>query len=331
MICDEPTVLGGIRVKNRLVMPPMATESCPDGRVGTKILSHYGRISESGFYGLVIVEHAYVSPRGRATPFQLSASSDRDTEGLSKIADTVHGNGVPAVLQISHGGSRCKSSVTGHPPLGPSDTSERYRRWGCDRPEAMTEKDISDTVGDFAEAARRASDAGFDGVEVHCAHGYLLNSFYSPLGNLRDDDYGGDTVNRIRMTVETVDAVKRAVKGLPVFLRFGAEDHLPGGNGAEESMAACRELEKAGTDVFDVSGGMCGYSHPLGETPGYFAASSKIVKNNVSAPVILTGGIRTSSDACRFMENGDADAIGVGRPAFHRNEWSSRFYGNLLR
>ena len=167
----------------------------------------------------------------------------------------------------------------------------------------------------FAQAARRAQLAGYDGVEIHSAHSYLLNQFYSPLTNHRTDEYGSQTMeNRLRMHLETIQKVREKVgENFPIAVRLGGCDYTPGGSTIEDSVEASLMLQKAGVDLLDLSGGMCRYILEGVSEPGWFGQMTHQIKQQVSVPVLLTGGIKTRAEAETLLEQGAADLIGIGR------------------
>lgn len=293
--------IGNIELKNRLVMPPMAiSKGDKNGHATEDTFEYYNEKSKGGYIGLIIAEHSYVSYEGRAGKGQLSVSDDSDIEGLQKLVSIVHNNDTKIMAQISHAGAATASRVTGleqisvsavRMPNGSMTAPGDYLTMPL--PKEMTKEDIEKLVDDFAKAAMRAKKAGFDGVEIHSAHGYLLNQFYSPLMNKRTDEYTGSTIEgRIKLHLEIISAIRQAVgKDYPIAIRLGACDYMEGGTTAEDSVIAAKEFEKAGVDLIDVSGGFCGYINPTSDKPGYFAELSKAIKDNVSIPVILTGGI----------------------------------------
>ena len=165
-------------------------------------------------------------------------------------------------------------------------------------------------------------EAGYDGIEIHCAHGYLLNQFYSPMTNKRSDAYGGSLENRLRFMLETVALVREAIgTTAPIAVRLGGADYLPGGSSEEDAVEAGALLEAAGVDLIDLSGGMCFFSRPGHLEAGYFSTMSEKVKTRVSVPVLLTGGVQTVSDAEKLLLTGKTDLIGVGRALMKDARW----------
>ena len=180
----------------------------------------------------------------------------------------------------------------------------------------------------FAAAAVRAKAAGYDGVEIHSAHGYFLNQFYSPLTNHRTDTYGGSPENRIRLHLEVIAAVRQAVgPDYPIALRLGGCDYMDGGSTVADAVAACKAFTEAGVDLLDLSGGMCSYTVPGRACPGWFRDQSEAVKAAVSVPVILTGGITPAQEAENLLREGAADLIGVGRAILRDHRWAEKELG----
>lgn len=330
-LLDKPLRIGKIWLKNRLVMPPMASgKGTEEGQVTADILSYYDGKTKGGHIGLVIVEHGYVSKEGKASANQLSYSKDEDVKGLRELTKLIHENGSLAFAQLSHAGSATTKGITGMEQL--SASSLDYPRFnalssknGLSLPKAraMGEEDIRKVIDDFKSAARRAKEAGFDGVEIHSAHGYLLNQFYSPLSNKRDDEYGGPLMNRLRLHLEIIKAIKEEVgNDYPIAVRLGADDFQAGGTTIHDSVEAARIFEKEGLALLDVSGGFSGYLNPLSKEPGYFKELTKALREAVSLPVILTGGITKREEAERLLEGGKADLIGVGRAILKDDDWA---------
>jgi len=312
-----------MNLANRLVMPPMATaKAALDGKTSPALLDYYGEKSRGGYIALIIIEHSYITSEGKASSSQLSVSDDAVIPGLRKIADVIHRNGSKAALQINHAGSAAQKEVTGTTPLAPSATANPRRG---DMPREMTRKEIGDIVNAYKEASRRVREAGFDAVEIHCAHGYLLNQFLSPLTNKRTDEYGGDISHRIRIHQQVIQAVRMSVgPDFPIQIRLGASDYTEGGTTIEDSKIAARAFEKAGVDIIHISGGFVGYTPPGLTGQGYFATLSKAIKSVVSIPVILTGGITEVEAAEKFLAEKKADLIGVGRAILQDSTWAKR-------
>lgn len=317
-----------LTLKNRLVMPPMATsKSEEDGRISKDLLNYYDQKSQGGYISLIIIEHSFITQRGKASPGQLSVAKENFVEGLKELSKTIHKNGSKTVMQINHAGSAASKAVTGYEPVGPSAIGNP--RTG-NVPKELTKKEIKDIIEEFKESALYVKKAGFDGVEIHSAHGYLLNQFLSPLTNNRSDEYGGDVLGRIKIHLEIIKAVRESVgTQFPILLRLGASDYTEGGSTIEDSKIAALEFEKAGVDILDISGGFCGYVAPGNNKEGYFSSLTKAIKEVVSIPVILTGGITKVSSAEEFLCENKADLIGVGRAIYKDSKWAERAIKSL--
>lgn len=326
-ILNTPIAVNGTVLRNRLVMPPMATgKSTEDGRVTDSLCAYYRERAAGGCIGLIITEHSFVSPEGKAGHGQLSAARDDDIPALRQLVESIHAEDTKVMAQISHAGGAARREVTGMRALSPSGL--RLPRDPADAPasDAMTEGDIEKVVQDFAAAASRVRAAGYDGVEIHAAHGYLLNQFFSPLTNRRTDRYSGETLEgRVRLLVEVVRAVRASVgEAYPVALRLGACDYMEGGSTIADAVYAAEALENAGVDLLDISGGFCSYRHPTDKTQGYFREITEAVKRRVSVPVILTGGVVDAAAAEALLAQGSADMIGVGRALLKDSGWARR-------
>ena len=317
---DTSIKVGSLELKNRLVMPPMLTNRSDRGRVTPEMAEYYLDRARYSAPGLIITEHSCIAESGRASENQLSIADDGTIEGHRQLTQAIHAGGSRAFVQLNHAGSnglseRVSASDISVPAAG-----------SAPGPRPLTVSEIKALQGLFAAAAERGMRAGYDGVEIHCAHSYLLNQFYSPMTNRREDEYGGSLENRLRFLLETVAAVRAAVGvDTPVAVRLGGADYMPGGSTEEDAARAAVLLEEAGVDLIDLSGGMCFYTRPGHSEAGYFSSMSEKVKKAVSAvPVLLTGGVRRLADAERLLSEGKADLIGVGRPLFMDAHWREK-------
>lgn len=314
----------GLRLDNRLVMPPMASAFSDGGRVGQGLLDYYDEKSRGGHIGLVIVEHAYVSPDGMANRTQLSAASDLDLPGLSRLAETIHKNGSAAFMQLNHCGAAARPGLPGFVPFTVSPETLPGRPLGP--------KDIERLADCFALSVLRAKKAGFDGAELHSAHGYLLDQFYSPLINRRDDAWGGSLEARLKLHLGILSRARELVgDDFILGVRLGACDYRPGGTSLEDSMTAALLLQERGADLIDVSGGLCGFRVPGHSEPGFFAELSAGIKSVVNIPVILTGGITKPQEAEELLRREKADLIGVGRAILRDSLWPAKAMGQAQR
>jgi NADPH2 dehydrogenase len=320
----SPLYFSSLSLRNRIVMPPMwSAQALPDGRVTDKIVE-YHRVRAAAGCGLIIVEHSFISPGGRHTPTQIGVYSDDMIEGLSRLAAAIKSEGSTAALQISHAGSRVSSQVlVTAKPVAPSAVHHPYEAGG-EIPVAISREQTYEIAQDFAAAAGRAQKAGFDAVEIHAAHGFLLSSFLSPLTNQRQDEYGGSVENRSRIHQQVLEAVRRKVgNDYPVFVRLGAHDETPGGLELEDACWTAARLAANGAALIDVSGGLQG-SRGVGKTQGYFVPYAAAIKKRVDVPVLVTGGFREPAFADRVVREGDADLVGIGRAMLEDPEWARK-------
>jgi len=212
-------------------------------------------------------------------------------------------------------------ALTGRKPVSASDKPQLLKSGDVAYPRALSREEIGRITAAFAEAAVRAKKAGYDGVEIHGAHGYLLCQFYSPLANFREDEYGGTVEKRVRFHLEVIKAVRAAVgEDFPIAIRMGGCDYMQGGSSIEDCVEACRLFEKAGIDLIDLSGGMCGYL-PAGKQAPYFEDMAKAVKAAVSVPVLVTGGITDAETAQRLLQENACDMVGIGRALLKDAKW----------
>lgn len=325
-LLNQPIYIKTVRINNRLVMPPMATSQAKNGYITQDLLDYYSEKSAGGYIGLIITEHSYVSKEGMSDPGQVSVSRDQDIDGLKQLADTIHQTGAKAIVQINHAGFTAHPAVIGASPLCVSKTGyEKMTGKFGDALHEISEKEIPALIHAYVEAAHRIQKAGFDGVELHSAHGFLLNQFYSPLSNFRQDAYGGTLEGRIRIHLEIIDAIKSVIRDdFILALRLGACDYMAGGTTLADSVKAAAAFEAAGVDLLDISGGFCGFTRPGHREPGYFSELTEAIREHVSIPIILTGGITTGDEAEKLLKEKKADFIGVGRKILKDSQWAKR-------
>lgn len=319
----DSITINHLTLANRLVMPPMATAKADEaGHVTDEVCDYYRERAKYSKIGLIITEHSYIHLQGKAHPGQTSIASDDDIPGLRHLTDCIHAEGVKVFAQLSHAGSAAVSQTTGQPPVGPSAVYHPKQK--DELPQEMTVRQIQEVTDWFAQAARRAQQAGFDGIELHSAHGYLLNQFFSPLANKRDDAYGAQSVEtRCRFHREVLEAVRKAVGDtFPIALRLGGCDYAADGSTIADCVAACRILEQCGVDLLHLTGGMNGFVRPGHSEAGYFRDMSLPVKQAVHVPVLLTGGVTTIQQAETLLADGCADMIGVGRAIYKNPHWA---------
>jgi 2,4-dienoyl-CoA reductase-like NADH-dependent reductase (Old Yellow Enzyme family) len=262
-----------------------------------------------GHIGLIVTGHAFISPLGQAGAGQYGIYRDDLIPGLQRLTAAVHESGGAIAVQIAHAGiNSTYLEGKGIPALAvsaSSDTPRPHRQ--------MTDEEVEAVIAEFEAAARRAAEAGFDAVQLHGAHGYLMSQFLSPLTNQRTDRWGGTPENRRRFHVEVVRRVRRQLgKDFPLLIKFGVKDDQDGGLEIEEGLAAAREMVAAGIDGIEVSGGIGMTSVAKGEA--YFRDRAAAVKRAVSVPVMAVAGIRSVATAQAIVDSGDADMISMSRP-----------------
>lgn len=328
----EPAIINGMSLANRFVRSAtwegLATENSYCSPELTQLLV---RLAQGGV-GLIITSHTTVSPEGQAGIRQVGIWSDEFIPKLTGMTDQVHEAGGKIVMQINHAGIRAATKITKKAAMGPS----LFENEDGTVSREMEKIDIRNTVEKFAAAALRAKKAGFDGVQVHAAHGYLLSSFLSPYFNKRKDDYGGTVTNRARFLLEVLQAVFAAVgDNFPVLVKMNAADFLPGGFTARDMVQTASMLEEAGVDAIELSGGtnLSGKLIPfrrgkiLPEEEGYYKEEALKYKERIALPLILVGGFRSLSVSEKFLQEGTCDFIALSRPLIREpdliNRWKS--------
>lgn len=316
----DTLIVKGLPLENRLVLPPMQTSlATAQGSVTDKLIKYYVQRSQAP--GLIIVEHSYISPEGRVSDKQLGIYDDSLIPGLESLSSQVHSSGTPIVIQINHAGRKASTDVTGVQPVAPSPTTSARE---------LTSDELPNLVDQYVAATERAIKAGFDGVEVHGAHGFLLNQFYSPLANQRTDFFGGSLENQMRLPLEIVTRVRQILGNRLLLYRLGVVDLESNGIQINDSRLFARKLVDAGVDIIDVSGGLCG-SRPtqLEKTQGFFIPQAHTIKQSVDVPVIGVGAIRDPEYANRLITEDTVDLIAVGRPMLNDATWATHFLNKL--
>ena len=309
----EPGRIGRLRLKNRMVMPAMATGfGTEDGYITQQALDYYEERARGGV-GLIIVEFTCVDfPRGKALRGQFSADDDRYIPGLQGLVQAIQKHGTKAALQLHHAGNAARRALTHMDPVGPSAIA----RPGSESPRELTVDEIQGIVKQFARAAKRARGAGFDGVEIHAAHAYLIAQFLSPAWNRRQDRYGGTLENRARFLLEILQAVREAVgASYPVWCRInGEESGMPNGFTLDEARKLAKMLEAAGAAAINVSAGALALtsSRPYFFRQGWAAHLAADIKSAVKIPVLAVGRIGFELGEQLLLED-KADFIVMGR------------------
>ena len=335
----EPIQLRDLKVKNRIWIAPMCQYSCEnkDGVPGSWHEVHLASRAVGGA-GLIIVEASGVSPEGRITPWCTGIWNDEQTKAWKKIVDLCHGHGAKMAMQLAHAGRKAsnhrEASGVGSIPISEggwetvSSTNQAFGDYTA--PRKLSVSEISDLVEDFGKAAKRSVDAGFDAVEIHGAHGYLLHQFLSPLSNDRGDEYGGSLENRARMLMEVIAAIRKSIpESMPVFLRLSATDYAEGGWDQEQTATVSGWATEAGVDLIDVSSGgiITGVKIPSG--PGYQVPLAEYVADRISEPVSAVGQITDPQQAEEILQSGKVDVILIARASLRDPYWPLRAAAEL--
>lgn len=308
----EPVKIGGLELKNRMVMPAIHHSYTPDGFVNDRLVRYYETRARGGV-GLVMVGGCSIDIVGSG-PFMVGLHDDCFIEGLSRLTGAVKGAGAKIGAQLYQAGRYSFSRGPGQEAIAPSPLASRLTR---QVPREMTREDIDTVIESFAAAALRAKQAGFDAVEIIASAGYLICQFLSPVTNQRTDDYGGSWENRCRFGIEVIGKVRERVgKDYTLFVRLSGHDFIPGSNTNWEAAAFAAKLEKAGADCFNVTGGWHETRIPqlTGDLPrGGFAYLARGVKEAVKVPVVASNRINDPQVAEQILKDGSADLVSVGR------------------
>lgn len=318
----ETYKLREIEFRNRLWVSPMCQYSSENGMPTNWHLVHLGSRAVGGA-GLVIQEATAVSPEGRISPLDAGIWSDEHSEAYKKITAFIKSNGAIAGIQLAHAGRKASTSA---PWNGGAKVDESNGGWETVAPSAiafsddypmpreMVKADIEQATDDFVAAAKRSVEAGFEVIEIHAAHGYLLHEFLSPLSNKRADEYGGSLENRMRFPLEVSRKVRETVpENLPVFVRISATDWTENGWDLEQSIEFCKELKEIGIDLIDVSTGGNVPDAKIPVAPNYQVPFAAEIRRQVAVAAGAVGMITEAKQAEEILQNGQADAIIVAR------------------
>lgn len=310
-----PFRLKNLTLSNRIVMPGLASFLIEeDGSITEKAVEHYRRRAAGG-PAMVIVEACAVSPEGIVSPHQARIYEDRFVEGLSKIAQSMKAEGCIPAVQIHHGGRQTSPRVIGRKPVAPSNLPCPTIRGEV---EPLSQEGIREIVRKFGDGAVRAVEAGFELIEIHGAHGYLINQFLSPFSNIREDAYGGDRKGRMRFALEVMDEVKRRVgDAVPISFKISAQEFVEGGLTVAESIPILEALVEHGVDVVQVSAGNDAtpewISQPMFMKQACLADSAAAIREALAVPVMAVGRINGPEIADRIIAKGMADLVCIGR------------------
>jgi 2,4-dienoyl-CoA reductase-like NADH-dependent reductase (Old Yellow Enzyme family) len=327
-----PGRIGGVDIKNRIVMAPMTTRLADDEGFVTDEAVGYYMARVRGGVGLITVEMASPTRAGRHRRRELGIHDDRFLPGLRWLATSIHGGGACASIQLGHGGGHTRADICGETPVAPSAIRHRVFEVtdGTVIPKEMTQADIDFTVAAFAAAARRAEEAGFDCVEIHAAHGYLISQFLNPVENIRSDGYGGALENRARFGLEVLGAVKAAVR-IPVIFRISVDDYFPGGLAFVEGRQVAIMAAQAGADALHVAAGhyrslpsAARMIPPMAYPDATFLRYAADIKKAVQVPVIAVGRLGDPAVARDAVASGKADFVALGRPLLAEPDWADK-------
>ena len=327
----SPIALRDVTVRNRVWVSPMCQYSAVDGLPDDWHLVHLGSFARGGA-GLVFTEATAVVPEGRISPADTGIWNDEQQQAWARIVSFLHGQGATAGIQLAHAGRKASSQAPwvgrgavadedgGWEPVGPSPVAFP----GLRDPRELDRAGIRRVVTAFGDAAERAVEAGFDVLEIHAAHGYLLHEFLSPLSNLRDDEYGGSFDNRVRLLLEVVGEIRgRVATGVPVVVRISATDWFDDGWTAEDSVRLAPLLAEAGVDLLDVStGGNALADIPV--EPGYQVPFALRIRKEVGVPTGAVGMITEPKQAEEIVAEGSADVVLLARALLRDPHWALR-------
>jgi len=337
----EPIRLREVAARNRIVVSPMCQYSAVDGNVTDWHLVHLGKFAQGGA-GIVMMEATAVEKRGRITHGDVGIWDDGQIAGLRRICEFMKGQGAVPAVQLAHAGRKASMARPwyGNGPLTPADLDRGDKPWatvaptekslgeGWIVPRAFKPGDFEVVLNAFRQAARRANAAGFEVVELHAAHGYLLHTFLSPLSNDRMDQYGGSLENRMRFPLEVVKAVRESwPAGKPLFVRISSIDDVEGGWSLEDSLSFSRKLKDLQVDVIDCSsGGILGSATAATRTvlprvPGFQLPFSEKIRKEVGIATMAVGLILSGRQAEEALQAGRADLIAVGRELLFDPNW----------
>lgn len=316
----KPYKFRTFEVSNRVVMPPMAIYiPGSNGYVEQRLIDYYEARAKGG-PGFIIVNATYVTANGSSHPNQTSLTDDSHIEGFKKLVDVIHSHGVKTSIQLYHSGRQRFGMIAGGETMSPSGIPDPVRK---DPTRAITVEEIQVLVKEFADAAARAKKAGFDGIELHCGHGYLLAGFLSPYQNKRTDEYGGDVWNCTRIVREIIASCREAIgEDMLIGVRINGSDYVNGGNTLEDSKEIAKILVGAGAEVIHVTAGMAPSGQytflPAEMKPGCNVYLAEGIKEAVGpdVPVIAVGAIEDPVQAEKILRETNIDFVAIGRPMF---------------
>lgn len=330
----EPIKIRDLEIRNRIFIPAMCQYSCDnqDGVVNEWHLVHLGARATGGA-GMIIAEASGVVPEGRITPWCPGIWNYEQVAAWARVNEFIHSQGAKSAIQLAHAGRKGSTyrdwdgggsvSIEKGGWQTVSATSEAFD--GYEPPRELSTDEVHDLVQDFAKAAKNAVLAGFDAIEIHAAHGYLIHQFLSPITNKRDDEFGGSLENRARILLEILKSIRSEVGDqMPIFVRFSATDYREDGWDVEQTTEVAKWCAALGADLFDISSGglITGVRIPTG--PGYQLPLAEHVAKGISQPVAAVGQITDPLQAEEILNGGEVDVILVGRASLRDPYWALR-------
>jgi 2,4-dienoyl-CoA reductase-like NADH-dependent reductase (Old Yellow Enzyme family) len=327
----EKTTLNGMTLNNRFIRSATWEGMCEkDGRPTAKLTSCYRDLA-AGDVGLIITGYAFVRPDGKQLPGKMGIHTDDFAADMRVLTQAVHGEGGKICIQLVHAGGQTTTETAGRRPLAPSALKvEQFP----EEPGAMSKEDIDEIVASFGDGARRAKEYGFDAIQLHAAHGYLINQFLSPLTNRRTDGYGGSLENRCRFLLEVYRHIRlEAGSDFPVFAKLNGSDNLEGGLNVSDAVHAARLLDKEKIDAIEVSGGTSasGENNPVRikiDRPGreaYNLALAREIQKAVQCPIMVVGGFRSLEVIHKALVEDGIDYISMARPLIREPQLIKRW------
>jgi 2,4-dienoyl-CoA reductase-like NADH-dependent reductase (Old Yellow Enzyme family) len=326
----EPLTLRSTVFSNRAWVSPMCQYSAVDGFVGQWHQVHLGAFATGG-PGLIMVEATGVVPEGRISIACPSIEDEPHALAFKPIIDFAHAHNVKIGIQLAHAGRKASTTKPGSDHLIATVDEGGWQSVGASpiafhgymEPRELSILEIKQLVVDFANAAKRAVAVGFDVIEIHAAHGYLLHSFYSPLSNKRTDEYGGDLAGRTKFLLDTAQAVREVIpEGTPLFVRISATDWVDDGWNLVDSIELCAQLKSIGVDLIDVSTGGNLHNAPIKATPGFQVPFATAIRTEAAIPTTAVGLITEPEQAEHILETNEADAIFLARAMLRNPRWA---------
>jgi 2,4-dienoyl-CoA reductase-like NADH-dependent reductase (Old Yellow Enzyme family) len=327
----EKTAINGMTMRNRMVRSATWEGMCEqDGRPTEKLINCYRDLAQGGI-GLIISDYTFVRPDGKQFPGKMGIHTDEFAGVYEELTSSVHDDGGKIAVQLVHAGGQTDANNAGRQPLAPSAVQiDQFQ----EMPAELTKDEISEIIAAFAEGARRAKAWGFDGVQLHGAHGYLINQFLSPLTNRRTDEYGGSVENRCQFMLEVYRKVRESVgDDYPVFIKLNAADNLDGGLEVDDAIYAAKKLDEAGIDAIEISAGTpaSGEENPAREKilkpekEAYNLPLAHRIKEAVNCPVMVVGGFRSYEVAESTIKDDGIDYIAMARPLIREPALANRW------